>query len=594
MAMTQQERDDLISKARAAAASFRDAQAAKLSANKQATEGAQLRLNLENSAPKQSVIQVASSATIAGANFKPMVVGMNYNEQQRSAIDLAIKGRGFCLVGAAGTGKTTTTKEVISQLVRLPHVQPFPKSTEYITQGTPGILVCSFTNKAVNNIKRQLPDELKRHCLTIHKLLEYAPERDITGKIIGFAPKYNRGNKLPWISALIIEESSMVGTDLFQEVLDALPEGCHPQMIFLGDLNQLPPVFGYSILGFKLLELPVVELTEVYRQALLSPIITLAHRVREGRGFPADWEFNDRKQCIVDRGEHGIVKLFGWNKRVQVLGATKTMGHQFCTMIEKGEYDPGEDIILCPQNVNFGQIELNKIIADYLGRKRGSTVWEVLARGKYSYFAVGDKVMYNHREAIIKEIKPAPGYAGRITADPCTEMDRWGKYRDGRRPQDQILDPIAAMDLFESTMHDGVEKNSASHEIKLEYTDTGDVQSISASGDINNLQFGYVITVHKSQGSEWRRVIIALHYTHAAMLSRELMYTAITRARHELVIFFDPGKDGGMDSVKKAAVSPEIKGITLQQKAEYFKGKRPEYQRKQFNAEAASNQDNGH
>ena len=90
MAMTQQERDDLISKARAAAASFRDAQAAKLSANKQTTEGAQLRLNLENSAPKQSVIQVASSATIAGANFKPMVVGMNYNEQQRSAIDLAI------------------------------------------------------------------------------------------------------------------------------------------------------------------------------------------------------------------------------------------------------------------------------------------------------------------------------------------------------------------------------------------------------------------------------------------------------------------------------------------------------------------------
>jgi hypothetical protein len=168
----------------------------------------------------------------------------------------------MCLIGAAGTGKTTTTKEVISQLVRLPHIQPIPGTTQYLAKDSPGIVIVSFTNKAVNNIKKQLPESLQRHCMTIHKLLEYAPVRDLDGRVLGFAPSFNQAAPLPWISCIIWEESSMVGTDLYGEVMDALPPGCSPQQIFLGDLNQLPPVFGYSILGFKLLELPVVELDE--------------------------------------------------------------------------------------------------------------------------------------------------------------------------------------------------------------------------------------------------------------------------------------------------------------------------------------------
>jgi exodeoxyribonuclease V alpha subunit len=72
----------------------------------------------------------------------------------------------------------------------------------------------------------------------------------------------------------------MVDVPLFDKLMDACPH--KPQLIFLGDIQQLPPVFGSSILGFKMLELPIIELTEVYRQARNSPIIDLAWKLLEG------------------------------------------------------------------------------------------------------------------------------------------------------------------------------------------------------------------------------------------------------------------------------------------------------------------------
>ena len=60
------------------------------------------------------------------------------------------------------------------------------------------------------------------------------------------------------------------------------------------------------------------------------------------------------------------------------------------------------------------------------------------------------------------------------------------------------------------------------------------------------------------------------------------MYTAITRARQELIMFIDPGVDGGLDSISKAARSPEIKGVTLQEKAQFFKGKVGTYQEQMY------------
>lgn len=512
------------------------------------------------------------------ANFHATIAGFSYNKEQTQAIELAMRAKSFCLIGAAGTGKTTVTREVIGQLTRLAHVTPLSGSTKYLTKGEPGIAVVSFTNKAVNNIKKFLPEELKRHCMTIHKVLEFVPVDPLL-KVPGqgmFWPTYGSHNKLPQLSVVICEESSMVGTELWGQFISALPNPSQTQFIFLGDLNQLPPIFGYSILGFKLLELETVELTEVYRQALESPIITLAHQIRLGKGL--DFKLReDSGQYKVDNGAHGKLTVHPWKKKIPAVAALKTTIAMIHKMIEGNAYDPDKDVILCPFNKSFGTIELNRGIAQKLGEQREVEVHEVISGFMKHYFAIGDRVLVDRMDARILEIKYTAGYSGKLPQPASRKLDRWGVLRDeetGKIVDASAPDLTVGEDILDSLVADEEKKNTASHTIKVEMLDTGATRTLSACGDINNMLFSYALTVHKSQGSEWHRVFIFLHWTHASMITRELMYTAITRARHELYIICEPQREGGIqDSLTRAAKSPEIKGTTLLQKAEFFKGK---------------------
>lgn len=528
--------------------------------------------------------------------------GVPLNEKQSSAVELAMRGKSFNLIGAAGTGKTTTTREVVGQLVRLPHIAPLQAGTKHLIKEAPGIVVISFTNKAVNNLKKFLPADLQQHCLTYHKLLQYGPVRyesepgnPAGGTTMRFEPFFNEDNKLPHISCVIVEESSMVAEDLHRVLLKALPDPEATQFIFLGDLNQLPPIFGPSILGFKLLEQPTVELTHVYRQALESPIITLAHKIREGRGFSANGKgILEEGGFTDDRGEHGKVTIRPWKKRTESRPAMKVcLANVLIPMVTHPDYDFNETAILCPFNKSFGTLELNKFIAQALAEKRGAEVFEVLARGTASYWAVGDRVLVDRREAIILRIEPTPGYAGKFPQESSVSLDRWGKYRDGKQHNQgyddgdrdaKLLLGLEALEGMDLGDEEGG-KNAASHTITVEFVDSGTTQSLSSSGDINSMLFSYVLTVHKSQGSEWRRVVILLHYSHNSMLSRELMYTAITRAKHELFIICEPDRGQVYNSLTKAAKSPEIHGVTLEEKAHYFKQKKKSLRRMEDEAE---------
>jgi exodeoxyribonuclease V alpha subunit len=361
-------------------------------------------------------------------------------------------------------------------------------------------------------------------------------------------------------------------------VQDALPLGCVPQDIFLGDLNQLPPIFGPSILGFKLLELPAVELVEIYRQALQSPIISLAHKVREGRGIgalPADGS-----ALVIDSGEHGKVTLKPWKKRIDSRPAVLTFCSFISAAIDTGQYDPAQDIILCPFNKSFGTLEINRHIAQKLGRSRGAEVHEVLARGTYHYLAVGDKVLYDRQEAEIIQIYRNTGYAGKPTRDASVHMDRWGRVElpDGEVETFELVQESESSAADIDAILDGVvgddeevQKNLASHSIVLRMADAEVDVTVNNAGEMNKLLFAWALTVHKSQGSEWRRVFVVLHWSHNSMLSRELLYTALTRARQELFVIFEPGEKGTMDQITRAANNPEIKGVTLQEKAEFFR-----------------------
>lgn len=518
--------------------------------------------------------------------------GIELNKEQADAVERGLRGQSFALIGAAGTGKTTTTQELIKLIQRASHMLPLQDSTKHLSKDAPGLVICGYTNKAVNNIRKKLPPYLQAHCMTIHKLLEYAPvyyeTYDAEGNArntMRFEPSRNGANCLPHISTIIFEESSMIGTELFGQVLDALPRPQATQFVFLGDIFQLPPVFGPSILGFKLSELPVVELTHVYRQALLSPIISLATAVRTNQFTPWLSEQSGqigqqtkqlKDKITIDAESHGKVTIHPWKKRIAAPSALKTITTMICGLIESGNYDPEEDQILCPFNKAMGTIELNKGIANYLTTKRNGITHEVIARFTRSYWSVDDRVLVDRHDGVILKIEPTIGYAGKPPRAASATLDRSGydsvldAGRDTSRSAEDILNELDA--IAESDKDDEA-KNLASHSITVWIPDLGEERKLTTAGEINSLLLSYALTVHKSQGSEWRRVFIFLHHSHQTMCSRELLYTAITRAKEELYIICEgdiaPYKSQLLTGSNRAV----IPGVTLAEKIEYFAGK---------------------
>lgn len=541
----------------------------------------------ERQAPTQS-----SPATSSADNIVSNVTGhlsntselaqatggaMTFNAEQLSAIELSLQAKSICLIGAAGTGKTTVTQEIISRLQRASHVLPLAEGTKHLIKDAPGIVICGYTNKAVNNIKKKLPAHLQAHCITIHKLLEYQPvyyevlnDEGIPNTTMRFEPARFGGNPLPHISTLIFEESSMIGTDLYGEVIAALPRPQATQIIFLGDLNQIPPVFGPSILGFKLAELATVELTHVYRQALESPIISLATAVRLQS---SDVPVKLTEKTVIDKGVHGNLTIHPWKKRVSNDSAITFMRKFLPTLVESGALNPEEDIILCPFNKSFGTVELNKIMADYLGKQRKAVVFEVIARYLKSYWAVGDRVMVDRHDAVITKIERTQGYGGKLARTESETLDRWGFDPEEDTPSHEMTADEILNQLDTLGAEDDNTKNLASHTITVYIPDLDISKTLNTAGEINQMLFGYALTIHKSQGSEWQRVFLFLHNSHATMLSRELVYTAITRAKHSLYIICEGDIGQYENSMQRAAKRPIIPGTLLSEKIEFFKGK---------------------
>jgi exodeoxyribonuclease V alpha subunit len=518
--------------------------------------------------------------------------GIQLNKEQADAVERGLRGQSFALIGAAGTGKTTTTQELIKLIQRASHMAPLSDSTKHLSKDAPGLVICGYTNKAVNNIRKKLPPYLQAHCMTIHKLLEYAPvyytvfdNEGTERNTMRFEPSRNGANTLPHISTIIFEESSMIGTDLFGQVLDALPRPAATQFIFLGDILQLPPVFGPSILGFKMSELPVVELTHVYRQALLSPIISLATAIRTNEFTP--WlseqsgqigqsvkKLNDK--LVIDSEAHGKVTIHPWKKRIAAPSALKTIVNMVCGLISTDQYNPEEDQILCPFNKAMGTIELNKGIADFLTKKRNGITHEVIARFTRSYWSVDDRVLVDRHDGVILKIEPTIGYAGKPPRAASTTLDRSGydPVLDGdAKAQRSAEDILNELDAIAEADKDDEAKNLASHTITVWIPDLGEERKLATAGEINAMLLSYALTVHKSQGSEWRRVFIFLHHSHQTMCSRELLYTAITRAKEELYIICEgdiaPYKSQLLTGSNRAV----IPGVTLAEKIEYFSGK---------------------
>ena len=495
---------------------------------------------------------------------------ITYNHAQQQAIDLITSGQSCVVIGAAGTGKTTIQKASTAGLLQSGKILPqLNQDHKYLSAKSPGIAIVAYTRRATNNIRKNMSEELQPCCITIHKLLEYAPvEVFITDPETGkekrsmrFEPQRNANNPLPSnIHTIIIEEASMVSLQLFNEIVEASPH--NPQIVFLGDIQQLPPVFGSAILGYKMLELPVVELTEVHRQALDSPILSLAHRILSGKPItPAE---------LPPLNVPNKLKLHPWKKRISSEAATITLAKFFIQQLDTNQYNPETDGILIPFNKSCGTDELNKHIATRIAQRNQEPVYEIIHGFKKSYYSVGDKCLYEREDAIIQSIEPNPQYTG-VTPQPAsTSLNYWGHHsgdqHSNESSDDVDIDQIMAAISLPSS-EDEPTVRAASHTITLQLLDSDRTITIRSAGEIDALILGYAITVHKSQGSEWDKVYLCFHQSHSTMLQRELLYTAVTRAKHELFCICEP------DTFEKGIVRQRIKGSTWQEKAEHFKGK---------------------
>ena len=491
------------------------------------------------------------------------------NSKQSEAVKLAKSGESFVVIGSAGTGKTTCMRAVIEAKMQ-DFVPPIDAPHKYLNPESPGIVIISYTRRAVSNIRRAVSEDFKGNCITYHKLMEYEPvfftvntEEGGEKKTMQFIPSRGGGNPLPQtIQTIIVEESSMLSVEYWNLLMNAMLHKV--QVIFLGDIYQLPPVFGSAILGYKMAKLPTVELTEVYRQALNSPIISLAHDIKNGKGFML-------KEKKVIESEDGKVTLHPWKKTLHPEAACAITAKFFKQAYKEGIWNPEHDIILMPFNKAYGTVEINRHIATFLASQSGGIpVFEIIAGFNKLYLRVGEKIMVDREDATVISIERNPTYLGKRPQEPSPHLDYWGADNSETPAVHHIDESIEDVDTILANLavtekEDKV--NQASHKVTVFLHDSEKEVTLQTAGELNTVLLGYALTVHKAQGSEWRRVFCLFHASHATMLNRELLYTAVTRPREELYVICE------QDTFMKGVKSQKIKGTTLKEKAEFFKGK---------------------
>ncbi|MBQ5764006.1 MAG: AAA family ATPase, partial [Ruminococcus sp.] len=340
------------------------------------------------------------------------------------------------------------------------------------------VFLAAPTGRAAQRMTELTGNEAK----TLHRLLEVAWDREDK-------PVFGKNEKnLLKCEALIIDEMSMVDVNIFESVLRALPVGC--RLILVGDSDQLPSVGAGNVLG-DLVDsgvLPVVSLNKIFRQAQQSLIVTNAHRI-VGGSMP-----------ILN----SVDKDFFFMPRANKNDVTNTILELCTTRLPKAYgYSPIDSIqVICPSKKGeLGTAELNLKLQEALNPKANSKD-EATVGGKT--FRVGDKVMQTKNNYDIRwERDDGETGEGVFNGDigVILSIDRKNKLFRIR-----FFDKIAAL----------------SYE------------------NASELEFAYAVTVHKSQGNEFDCVIIPVFPGPSRLYYRNLLYTAVTRAKERLILVGNP------------------------------------------------------
>jgi exodeoxyribonuclease V alpha subunit len=369
--------------------------------------------------------------------------GLALAASQAAALRLAVSSKITVLTGGPGVGKTTLVRAILAILV---------------AKGVK-LALAAPTGRAA----KRLSESTGMAASTIHRLLEADPSQG------GF----RRGADNPLeCELLVVDEASMIDVLLMRALLSALPD--RAALLLVGDVDQLPSVGPGQVLADLIGSgaLPVVRLTEIFRQAAASRIVVNAHRINEGRMPELERDpDSDFHFVAADGPEDGV-------RKVLALVAER--------IPRRFGLDPVRDIqVLTPMNRGaLGARALNASLQQRLNPPGEARV------ERFGWvFAPGDKVMQ-------------------------VENDYDKDVYNGD------LGVIRALSPEES-------------ELTVAF-DERDV--VYGYDELDQLALAYAVTIHKSQGSEYPAVVIPLSTQHYTMLRRDLVYTAVTRGRKLVVI----------------------------------------------------------
>ena len=410
--------------------------------------------------------------------------GLSYSQQQELAIRNAATTGLLLITGGPGTGKTTILNGILDL---------------YTQMGLKCVLAAP-TGRAA----KRLTEVTGADASTIHRLLEAGVDPH-SGKLF-FARDASNPLKA---DAVIVDEMSMVDILLLHALMQAVPN--RARLILVGDPDQLPPVgpgFPFSDM-LRSGCLPAVRLTEIFRQAQQSLIVTNAHRVNQGQ-LP---QLRDVKNDFFFLGSQSEESV------------AQTIVGLCATRLPKNMGIPADQIqVLTPTKKGFaGTVNLNRLLQASLNPPAPDKKERQF--GEFS-FREGDRVMQirNNYDIMWKKTDGSAIGNGIFNGDV-------GIIRS--------IDP--AMEILTVVFDD--------READYDFT------------QLNELEPAYAMTVHKSQGSEYRAVVLAAWGGSPYLLNRSVLYTAITRARELLII---AGKEDTVNTMtQNARVGRRYTGLKL-------------------------------
>ena len=386
--------------------------------------------------------------------------GIKLGDLQRKAVYEAVESGLVIITGGPGTGKTTT----INAIIKLFEMQNME------------ILLAAPTGRAA----KRMTETTGMEAQTIHRLLELNGNPEEGGSM-----RFERNELNPLeADVIIIDEMSMVDIYLMYSLLKAVTVGT--RLILVGDVNQLPSVGPGKVLKdiISSEKFNVVRLSEIFRQAAESDIITNAHKINAGQSIKLDNKSKDFFMLSMNSSlqiQRALVSLIA-EKLPPYVDATK-YDIQVLTPSRKGE---------------LGVENLNKILQQYINPptpgKREKQWGEVI-------FRENDKVM---------QIKNDYQMEWKIVTKKGLTI------KEGSGVFNGDCGIIREINEFAGT-------------VTVEFDEGKQVEYTGAT--LEELELAYAITIHKSQGSEYPAVIIPLLNAPRPLLNRNLLYTAVTRAR---------------------------------------------------------------